>query len=56
MRVGASDARLYRAAGCPAVVYGPTPHNMGGPDEFVLLDELATVTRVHALTAFDFLT
>jgi succinyl-diaminopimelate desuccinylase len=56
MRVGASDARLYRAAGCPAVVYGPTPYNMGGPDEFVLLDELATVTRVHALTALDFLT
>lgn len=56
MRVGASDARLYRVAGCPAVVYGPTPHNMGGPDEFVLLDELDTVTRVHALTALDFLT
>jgi hypothetical protein len=29
---------------------------MGGPDEFVLLDDLATVTRVHALTALDFLT
>jgi acetylornithine deacetylase/succinyl-diaminopimelate desuccinylase-like protein len=56
MRVGASDARLYRAAGCPSVVYGPTPYNMGGPDEYVLLDELATVTRVHALTALDFLT
>jgi len=56
MRVGASDARLYRAAGCPAVVYGPTAHNMGGPDEFVRLDELATVTCVHALTALDFLT
>jgi hypothetical protein len=38
------------------VVYGPTPHNMGGPDEYVLLDELATVARVHALTALDFLT
>jgi succinyl-diaminopimelate desuccinylase len=56
MRVGGSDARLYRAAGCPVVVYGPTPHNMGGTDEFVLLDELATVTCVHALTALDFLT
>jgi succinyl-diaminopimelate desuccinylase len=56
MRVGASDARLYRAALCPTVVYGPTPHNMGGPDEYVLLDELATVARVHALTALDFLT
>ena len=56
MRVGGSDARLYRAAGCPAVVYGPTPHNMGGADEYVLLDELEMVTRMHALTALDFLT
>jgi succinyl-diaminopimelate desuccinylase len=56
MRVGASDARLYREAGCPTVVYGPTPYNMGGADEYVLLDELDAVTRVHALTALDFLT
>ena len=56
MRVGGSDARLYRAIGVPTVVYGPTPHNMGGADEYVLLDELHAVTRVHALTALDFLT
>jgi succinyl-diaminopimelate desuccinylase len=55
MRVGGSDARLYRATGVPTVVYGPTPNNMGGPDEYVLLDELAQVTRVHAVTALDFL-
>lgn len=56
MRVGASDARLYRAAGVPTAVYGPTPHGMGGPDEHVLLAELDTVAQVFALTAFDFLT
>lgn len=55
MRVGGSDARLYRAAGVPTVVYGPTPHNMGAADEFVRTDELGDVTRVHALTALDFL-
>ena len=55
MRVGASDARLFRHAGIPAVVYGPTPFNMGGADEYVLLNELQTVARVHALTAFEFL-
>lgn len=55
MRVGASDARLYRAAGVPTAVYGPTPYNMGGPDEYVTLDDLTTIARVHALTAFDFL-
>jgi acetylornithine deacetylase/succinyl-diaminopimelate desuccinylase-like protein len=55
MRVGASDSRLYRMAGIPAAVYGPTPHNMGAPDEHITVDDLRLVGRVHALTAFDFL-
>jgi succinyl-diaminopimelate desuccinylase len=55
MRVGASDARWFRLAGVPTVVYGLTPHNMGGPDEYVTLDDLFAVAEVHALTAFDFL-
>ncbi|WP_338155930.1 M20/M25/M40 family metallo-hydrolase [Bradyrhizobium elkanii] len=56
MRVGGSDARWFRMAGIPTVVYGPTPHNMGAPDEYAEIAELATVSRVHALTAFDMLT
>jgi succinyl-diaminopimelate desuccinylase len=55
MRVGGSDARLFRCAGISTVVYGPTPFNMGGGDEYVLLDELQIIARVHALTAFEFL-
>ncbi|MFZ1097759.1 MAG: M20/M25/M40 family metallo-hydrolase [Xanthobacteraceae bacterium] len=55
MRVGASDTRLFRAQGIPSAVYGCTPHNMGGPNEFVTLEDLQIVFRVHALTAFDFL-
>jgi acetylornithine deacetylase/succinyl-diaminopimelate desuccinylase-like protein len=55
MRVGASDSRLYRLAGIPAVVYGPTPYNMGAADEHVLVDDLVTVAKVHALAAFDYL-
>ena len=50
MRVGASDARLYRAAGIPSVVCGLTPHNLGGPDEYVDIDELVDVTKIHALS------
>jgi acetylornithine deacetylase/succinyl-diaminopimelate desuccinylase-like protein len=56
MRIGASDARLYRLAGVPSVVFGCTPHGMGAPDEHVVVDELVKVATVHALTAFDFLT
>ena len=55
MRVGGSDARLSRQAGIATVVYGPTPHNMGGVDEYVLIEELGTIAQVHALAAFDFL-
>jgi acetylornithine deacetylase/succinyl-diaminopimelate desuccinylase-like protein len=55
MRVGASDSRLYRLFGVPAVVYGPTPHNMGAADEHVLIQDLVNVAAVHALAAFDYL-
>jgi len=55
MRVGGSDARWFRMAGVPTVVYGPTPFNMGGADEYALIDELAAVAQVHALAALDFL-
>ena len=56
MRVGGSDARVFRREGIPTVVYGPTPFNMGGADENVLIEELGIVSRVHALASFDFLT
>jgi succinyl-diaminopimelate desuccinylase len=55
MRVGASDSRLYRMFGVPSVVFGCTPFNMGGPDEYILVDELVAVAQVHALTALTFL-
>ena len=55
MRVGGSDARISRAMGIPTVVYGPTPFNMGGADENVLVKDLEAVARVHAIASFDFL-
>lgn len=55
MRVGGSDARLFRADGLPTVVYGPTPFGMGGADEHVLVDELAVVAETFALAAWDLL-
>jgi succinyl-diaminopimelate desuccinylase len=55
MRVGFSDARFYRLHGVPSIVFGPTPHNMGGPDEHVTIDDLFAVFYVHAMTAFDYL-
>ncbi|MFJ8236766.1 M20/M25/M40 family metallo-hydrolase [Ureibacillus sp. NPDC094379] len=56
MRVGASDARHYRITkNVPTVVCGLTPYNLGGPDEYIELDELLDVAKIHLLTAFDYL-
>jgi hypothetical protein len=41
--------------GVPSVVFGCTPFNMGAPDEYILVDELVAVAKVHTLAAFDFL-
>jgi succinyl-diaminopimelate desuccinylase len=55
MRVGASDARLYRMAGVPSVVCGLTPHNMGAADEYVEIEELMSLGEILGLSAFDYL-
>ena len=55
MRVGASDARLYRQHGVPTVVCGLTSYNMGAADEYVHVDELRALGEIFALTAFDYL-
>jgi succinyl-diaminopimelate desuccinylase len=54
--IGGTDCRIWRAKGIPAYVYGPTPNNMGAPDEFVTLDDLLGTVHVHVLSAFDYLT
>lgn len=53
--LGATDARLWRQRGIPAVVYGPTPNGMGSADEFVSVEELMHVVKCHALSAYDYL-
>jgi len=55
MRPGFSDSRFYRAAGIPCVVYGPAPNNMGGADEYVLLEDLRAVFAVHVRVATEYL-
>jgi acetylornithine deacetylase/succinyl-diaminopimelate desuccinylase-like protein len=55
MRVGASDSRLFRQRGIPTVVVGLTPYNMGGPDEYLMVNELTQVAQIHAIAALEFL-
>ena len=46
----------WNSTGSSTVVFGPTPYNMGGPDEYVTVEDLGCVAKVHTLAAFDFLT
>jgi succinyl-diaminopimelate desuccinylase len=55
VRVGASDARLFRQYGIPSVVCGPVPHNFAGVDEYVELSELFETATVHAGVVADLL-
>ena len=55
LRAGFSDARFYRHAGVPSVVYGVAPNGMGGADEYATVEDLKAVFAVHTLAGFDYL-
>lgn len=56
MRVGASDARLYRLVkGVPSINCGLTPYNLGAPNEYADLEEMVRLAKIHVGAAFDFL-
>lgn len=53
--LGATDARLWRYKGLPAVIYGPAPRGMGSIDEHVPVEEFIHIVKCHVLSAFDYL-
>ena len=55
LRAGFSDARFYRNAGVPSVVYGVAPIGMGGTDEYSTAEDLKAMLAVHTLAGFDYL-
>ena len=50
-----TDSRVFRRAGMPVAVFGPTPYFMGGTNEHVTIRDYVDVIRVHALSALEFL-
>jgi len=52
---GATDCRYFRKRNVPSAVYGPTVHNMAAANEYITVDDLVTVTKVHACSIVDFL-
>jgi succinyl-diaminopimelate desuccinylase len=54
--LGGSDLKFWRARGAPSYYYGPTNHGMGTVDEYVEVEELMHVVKVHLLSAYEYLT
>ncbi|MEX2356047.1 MAG: M20/M25/M40 family metallo-hydrolase [Thermaerobacterales bacterium] len=50
-----TDSRFFRIRDVPAILCGPTPYNMAGPDEYITIDDLVAVTKVHTGIALRFL-
>ena len=53
--LGGTDARLWRYRDVPAIVYGPSPIEMGGVDEFVAIEEFIHVVKTHLCSAYDYM-
>jgi succinyl-diaminopimelate desuccinylase len=53
--LGGTDARLWRYKEIPAIVYGPSPIEMGGVDEFVAVEEFLHIVRTHVCSAYDYM-
>lgn len=55
LSLGGTDARLWRYNDVPSIVFGPSPIEMGGVDEYVEVEEFLDVVRTHVLSAYDYL-
>jgi succinyl-diaminopimelate desuccinylase len=55
LRLGMTDARLFRGMSIPTVVYGPTAYHMGGPNEHIMVEDLISTAKVHAGVIVDYL-
>jgi len=53
--LGGSDLKFWRGLGVPSYYYGPTNHGMGTVDEYVEVEELMHVVKVHLLSAYEYL-
>jgi len=53
--LGGTDARLWRYCNVPAIVYGPSPIEMGGVDESVGVNEFISIVKTHVASAYDYM-
>lgn len=53
--LGGSDLKFWRSVGVPSYYYGPTNHGMGTIDEYVDVEEIMHLSKVHLLSACEYL-
>ncbi len=53
--LGGSDLKFWREIGVPSYYYGPTNHGMGTINEYVEVEELLHIVKVHVLSAYEYL-
>lgn len=53
--LGGSDVRFWRMKGVHGFWYGPRPRNFAKADEYVEIEDMVAVAKVHAMTAYEFL-
>jgi len=51
----ATDCGHFRARKVPSIIYGPRVYNLAAANEYIYLEDLINVTKVHAGTLIDFL-
>lgn len=54
--LGGSDLKFWRSHKIPSYYYGPMNHGMGTVDEYVEIEELMHIVKVHLLSAYQYLT
>ncbi len=53
--IGGTDAKHFRQYNIPCAILGPRSYNMGGPDEYITIEDLMVTTKAHTITSLQFL-
>jgi succinyl-diaminopimelate desuccinylase len=53
--LGGSDGIFFRREGMDVALYGPTAQNIGGPNEYIDVDEFMDVTKAHVEASVQYL-
>lgn len=50
-----TDGRFFRQYNIPTAHYGPTPYNIGHPNEYITVDDFMVVTKAQAMASAEYM-